>query len=40
MIDDYKPDYAITTLKKLCKPEFKEFADKQEAEKFFRLYTN
>ena len=40
MIDDYKPDYAITTLKKLCKPKFKEFADKQEAEKFFRLYTN
>lgn len=39
-IDDYSPDYVINTLKEMGRPKFKEFADKQQATQFFRLYTN
>lgn len=38
-IDD-EPDEAIAWLKRMGAPKFKEFSDKQQAQKFFMLYTN
>ena len=40
IIDDNKPDEVITDLKRMSKPKFKDFANKEQAEKFFILYTN
>lgn len=40
IIDDDEPDEAIAWLKRMGAPKFKEFSDKQQAQKFFMLYTN
>ena len=39
-INDDEPDYVIRTLKRMAKPKFKEFSSKEQAHKFFVLYTN
>ena len=39
-IGDDEPDYVIKTLKRMAKPKFKEFSSKEQAYKFFMLYTN
>lgn len=40
LIDDNEPNKVIAELKRMGAPKFKEFSSKQQAEKFFRLYTN
>ncbi|MBQ6862842.1 MAG: SEC-C domain-containing protein [Clostridia bacterium] len=40
VIDDDEPDEVIAWLKRMGGPKFKEFSDKQQAQKFFMLYTN
>lgn len=40
VIDDDEPDRVIAELKRMGAPKFKEFSSKQQAQKFFMLYTN
>lgn len=40
VIDDDEPNNVIATLKGMAKPKFVEFSSKQQAQKFFMLYTN
>lgn len=40
LIDDNEPERVIADLKRMGRPKFKEFSSKQQAEKFFMLYTN
>ena len=40
LIDDYEPDKVIKRLSVMCKPKFKGFANKEQAQKFSILYTN
>ena len=40
VIDDDEPDRVISELKRMGYPKFKEFSSKEQAYKFFMLYTN
>ena len=40
MIDNRKPDEVISDLRRMSKPKFKDFANREQAQKFFMLYTN
>lgn len=40
VIDDIEPDEVITDLRRMAKPRFKDFSSKEQAHKFFMLYTN
>ena len=40
VIDDDEPDRVISELKRMGYPKFKEFSSKEQAQKFFMLYTN
>lgn len=40
LIDDEEPEMVFAELKRMGSPKFKEFSSKQQAEKFFMLYTN
>ena len=39
IIDDNEPDEVITFLRRMAKPRFKDFSSKEQAHKFFILYT-
>ena len=39
-IDEPELDYVITDLKRMGRPKFKDFANKEQAKKFFMLYTD
>lgn len=39
-IDDDEPDEIISMLRRMGAPKFKEFSSKEQAHKFFMLYTN
>ncbi len=40
IIDDYEPDSVIKDLKRMGRPYFKEFTNKEQAHKFAQLYIN
>lgn len=40
VIDEDEPDRVIAELKRMGRPKFKGFSNKQQAQKFFMLYTN
>lgn len=40
IIDEFEPDEVIENLRRMAKPRFKDFSDKEQAYKFFMLYTN
>lgn len=40
IIDEFEPDEVIENLRRMAKPRFKDFSCKEQAHKFFMLYTN
>lgn len=40
IIDEFEPDEVIENLRRMAKPRFKDFSSKEQAHKFFMLYTN